>query len=142
MLKKELYIGTLVALLCLGFAGSALAGEVIYDSSEAGDVDFTFDAPGTAVSDAVQNHIYNQESLAAVGTEAGDFEFRFNAPGTKADIAARNYNYDQESLATIGTEAGNNEFIFESSGTNVSGPAANEAVADDSKTKDAVCKGC
>jgi hypothetical protein len=142
MFKKELYVGMLVAVLSLGFAGTALAGEVIFDGSEAGDWEFKFDASDAGASEAVQNHVYDQESLAAVGTEAGNWEYKFNAPETPADIAARNYNYDQESLAVNGTEAGDWEYKSYSSGTKASGSTAHEAVADDSKAKDAVCKRC
>ncbi len=143
MFKKEFFISILVAFFCLGLAGTVLAGEVIYDGSEAGGDEFTFDAPRTDVSDAVKNHVYDEESLAKVGTEAGNWEYKFDAPETKADIAARNYNYNQESLATVGTEAGNDGFTFDASGIKDYGSLTpNEAVADESKVKDAICKGC
>ena len=143
MFKKELFISILVAFFCLGLAGTALAGEVIYDGSEAGSDEFTFDAPGADVSYAVKNYMYNEESLAKIGTEAGDWEFKYDAPETRADIAASNYNYNQESLASVGTEAGNDEFMFDASGTKIDGLLVpNEAVADESKVKDVICKGC
>ncbi|MBW2689952.1 MAG: hypothetical protein JRC99_08480 [Deltaproteobacteria bacterium] len=141
MFKKELFTSILVAFFCVGLVGTALAGEVIYDGSEAGSDEFTFDAP-TEVNDAAKNHVYNEESLAIIGTEAGDWEFKYDAPETKADVAARNYNYNQESLASIGTEAGNDEFRFDASERNVYGSAPNEAVADGSEIKDVICNGC
>ena len=141
MFKKELFTSLLVAFFCVSLVGTALAGEVIYDGSEAGNDEFTSDAP-TEVSDAAKSHVYDEKSLAIIGTEAGDWEFKYDAPETSADIAARNYNYNQESLASIGTEAGNDEFRFDASERNVYGSASNEAVADDSKVKDAVCNGC
>ncbi len=141
MLKKELTTAILVAFLSLGLVATAMAGEVVYNGSEAGSDEFSFDAQNGNI-DVVKNHVYDEEALAKVGTEAGNWEYRYDAPETKADITARNYNYDQESLASIGTEAGNDGFSFDATETRSYGSAPNEAVADESKVRDAVCKGC
>jgi hypothetical protein len=136
MFRKEFVVGALATCFFFGLLGTSLAGEVIYDGSEAGGDKFTF-AASTEVSDTVKNHVYDGETLAKVGTEAGNFEYRFDAPETKADVAARNYQYNQESLARIGTEAGDWEYNAEIAGNN-----ANDAVAEKNSVKDAVCKGC
>jgi len=77
-------------------------------------------------------------SAGGIGTEAGDWEYSFDSP----DVAVEGYQYDQESLTRVGTEAGDWEFKgnYESDGS-ISN-TANEAVADEGKVKDAVCKGC
>ena len=115
--------------------GIASAGVI---GTEAGDWEFKFGSSDVAV----EGYQYDQEALAQVGSEAGVWEFRSNATETKADIAAKNYQYDQESLALIGREAGNWEFTANDGPSGHMGNTSNEAVADEGKVKDAVCKGC
>ena len=136
MFRKEFIIGALATCFFFGLLGTSFAEEGIYDGSEAGGDEFTFAVP-TEGSDAVNNHVYDEEALAKVGTEGGNFEYQFDAPETKANVAARNYQYNQESVARIGTEAGDWEYNAAPAGNN-----ANDAVAEKSSVKDAVCKGC
>lgn len=77
-------------------------------------------------------------SAGDVGTEAGDWEYKFDSP----DLAVEGYQYDQEALSRVGTEAGDWEFKADKGSSGHEGHKANEAVADDGKIKDAVCKGC
>ena len=135
MHKKTIFTTGLAVFLFLALVGIASAGDI---GTEAGNWEFKFDSPDVAV----EGYQYDQESLARIGSEAGDWEFRPDAPETKADIAAKNYQYDQESLAEVGTEAGDWEFKADKNSSDRMGHKANEAVADDGKIKDAVCKGC
>ena len=135
MYKKTIFTTGLSVFIFLALVGIASAGDI---GTEAGDWEYNFDSPDVAV----EGYQYDQESLARVGTEAGDWEYNSDAPETKADIAAKNYKDSQESLALVGTEAGDWEFKgnYESDGSTSN--TANEAVADEGKVKDAVCKGC
>ena len=118
MFRKEFIIGVLATFFFMGFLGTAFA-----ENSE-------------------KNHVYNQDRPALVGTdEAGDWEFKFDAPETKSDLAAKNYDYNQDHMALVGTdEAGDWEFKFDV--PEAKARNANEAVAEKSNVKDAVCKGC
>ena len=135
MCKKTIFTTGLSVFLLLALVGIASAGDI---GTEAGDWEYKFDSPDLAV----EGYQYDQETLARIGSEAGDWEFRSDAPETKAEIAAKNYPYDQESLELVGTEAGDwkYRYNYESSGSMDS--TANEAVADEGKVKDSVCKGC
>ena len=135
MCKKTIFITGLSIFLFLALVGIASAGDV---GTEAGDWEYKFNSPDAAV----EGYQYDQETLARIGSEAGNWEFRADAPETKADIAAKRYQYDQEALAVVGSEAGDWEYKdnYEASGR--TGNIANEAVADEGKVKDAVCRGC
>ena len=135
MYKKTIITTGLTVFLFLALFSVASAGDI---GTEAGDWEYKFDSPDLAV----EGYQYDQEALARIGSEAGDWEYRSDAPETNADIAAKNYQYDQESLALVGTEAGDWEFKGNYESDVTMGSTANEAVADDSKVKDAVCKGC
>lgn len=116
----------------------ALAGVSIADvGTEAGNWEYNPNAVETKADIAAKDHQYNQDALAVIGTEAGNWKYNPNAAETKADIAAKSHHYDEESLARIGTEAGNWDYQ-----NNIYSHSHNEAVADDGKAKDAVCKGC
>ena len=135
MLKKTIFTTGLSVFVLLALVGIASAGDI---GTEAGDWEYKFDSPDAAV----EGYQYDQEALARVGTEAGDWEYKANAPETKADIAAKNYPYDQESMALVGSEAGDWEYKANGESSGHMGNTSNEAVADEGKVKDAVCKGC
>lgn len=116
----------------------ALASSSLADiGTEAGDWEYNPNAIETKADIAAKNHQYDQDALAVVGSEAGNWVYNPNAVETKADIAAKNYQYDNDSLARIGTEAGAWEFKDD-----ILSRRSLEAVADDGKVKDAICKGC
>jgi hypothetical protein len=135
MCKKTIITTGLSVFLFLALVSAASAGDI---GTEAGDWEYKFDSPDSAV----EGYQYDQEALSRVGTEAGDWEYRYDAPETNADIAAKNYPYDQESMGLVGTEAGDWEYKANGGSSGHMGNTANEAIADDSKVKDAVCKGC
>lgn len=135
MCKKTIFTTGLSILLFLVLVSLASAGDI---GTEAGDWEYKFNSPdGT-----VESYQYDQEALAQIGSEAGNWQFRFDAPETKAEIAAKNYQYDQKALAVVGTEAGDWKFKGNDGVSGGIGNTANEAVADETKVKDAVCKGC
>ena len=135
MCKKNIFTTGLAVFLFLALVGIASASDI---GTEAGDWEYKFDSP----DGRVEGYQYDQESLARIGSEAGDWEFRADAQETKADIAAKNYQYDQGALALVGSEAGDWEFKAGKGSSGQMEHKANEAVADDGKIKDAVCKGC
>ncbi len=135
MCKKTILTTGLSLLLFLVLVSIASAGDI---GTEAGDWEYKFNSP----DGAIQGYQYDQEALAQIGSEAGNWQFRFDAPETKAEIAAKNYQYDQGALAVVGTEAGDWKFKGNDGVSGGIGSTANEAVADEAKVKDAVCKGC
>lgn len=111
MLRKELLIGILAAVLSFGLAGTAFAGDadmiVANDvGSEAGNWQSNSDNSNTMTSQMASSYNPNQEAMLASGSEAGNWQFGFDSPQTKADKAAQRYDYDPESLSAIGNEGG------------------------------------
>ena len=109
-MKNVIKVGVLVGFMTLGLVGAAFA-EQPNDNSILGTDQFSFSTPQTEADIAAQNHDYDQERLAKVGSEAGNWQFDFDAPETKADLAAQNYHYDSQKLHMVGTEYGYDEYV-------------------------------
>jgi len=129
MLKKEFIITLLVVFVSFGFVTAVFAENS--ETSLLGTDEFNFNAQKTSADVAAQNHVYNQENLAKVGTEAGNWVYDFDAPVTAADNAARYYAYDHERLERIGTEAGDWEQRSEPSSNPMTPPYVKEEVKTD-----------
>ncbi len=104
MLRRNLLISLLTAILSVGFAGSVFAG----NTDEAGNYHYKFGATSKMQNfQAAEKYNYNQEQLANVGSEAGNWTYHFNAPESKNVEAAEAHPYNAKSLAKGSTESGN-----------------------------------
>jgi hypothetical protein len=103
MLRKNVLISILIAVLSIGFTGSVFAA----NADEAGNYQFKFGASSKMQDiQAAEHYNYDQKQLANIGTEAGNWTYNFNAPETKNVEAAEAYPYNAKQLAKDSTEAG------------------------------------
>jgi hypothetical protein len=104
MLRKNVLISMLIAVMSLGFAGSVFAG----NADEAGNYQYKFGGKNKMQDfQAAEHYNYNQKQLAKVGTEAGNWAYNFNAPEPQNVEAAEAHPYNAKTLAKGRTESGN-----------------------------------
>jgi len=104
MLKRNILISMLIAVLSIGFAGTVFAA----NADEAGNYQYKFGANNKMQDfQAAEHYNYNQKQLAKVGTEAGNWSYNFNAPEGKIVESAEAHPYNAKQLAQGRTESGN-----------------------------------
>jgi hypothetical protein len=104
MLRKNVLISMLIAVMSLGFAGSVFAA----NADEAGNYQYKFGGNNKMQDiQAAEHYNYNQKQLAKVGTEAGNWTYNFNAPEPQNVEAAEAHPYNAKQLAKGRTESGN-----------------------------------
>ena len=104
MLRKNVLISMLIAVMSLGFVGSVFAG----NADEAGNYQYKFGGNNKMQDfQAAEHYNYNQKQLAKVGTEAGNWTYNFNAPEPQNVEAAEAHPYNAKQLAKGRTESGN-----------------------------------